>query len=90
LYFDAEEGLRHRCHLFRASELVEFLQGHGTSILDLSASNCLSTVWGEKIRGLRDDPVKWNELLKMELEACRQTGCLDMGTHLIAVIDKPL
>jgi len=88
LYFDAEEGLRHRCHLFRASEFIEFLQGHNISIVDISASNCISTVWGEKIIELKKDSVKWNELLKMELEACRQPGCLDMGTHLIAVVEK--
>jgi hypothetical protein len=23
--------------------------------------------------------------MEMELEACREPGCLDMGTHLIAV-----
>jgi SAM-dependent methyltransferase len=88
LYFDAEEGLRHRCHLFRASEFIDFLEAYRISILDRSASNCISTVWGEKIRTLRDDPVKWEELLRMEVEACRQPGCLDMGTHLIAVIEK--
>lgn len=90
LYFDAEEGLRHRCHLFRASEFIEFLQSHSTSIVDLSASNCISTGWGETVRDLRDDPDKWDELLKMELEACRQPGCLDMGTHIIAVVEKHL
>src|SRR5258705_8097409 len=88
LYFDASEGLRHRCHLFRASEFREFLDAHLVSILTLSASNCLSTVWGEKLKSIRADPVRWEELLRMELEACREPGCLDMGTHLIAVIEK--
>ena len=88
LYFDASEGLRHRCHLFRASEFKEFLEARLVSILTLSASNCLSTVWGEKLKSIRADPVRWEELLRMELEACRETGCLDMGTHLIAVIEK--
>jgi SAM-dependent methyltransferase len=88
LYFDASEGLRHRCHLFRASEFRAFLENHDVSILDFSATNCISTVWGEKLKSLRADPVKWNELLQIELEACRQPGCLDMGTHLLAVIQK--
>ncbi len=35
LYFDASEGLRHRCHLFRGSEFREFLESHRISILDL-------------------------------------------------------
>ena len=89
LYFDASQGLRHRCHLFRASEFSEFLERHKVSILNLSASNCISTVWGEKLKSIRSDPVRWNELLEMELEACRQPGCLDMGTHLLAVVEKP-
>ena len=88
LYFDASEELRHRCHLFRASEFREFLERHRLSILDLTASNCVSTVWGEKLRDIRVDSERWNELLRMELEACRQPGCLDMGTHLLAVIEK--
>ena len=88
LYFDANVGLRHRCHLFRASEFREFLDSHLVSILTLSASNCLSTVWVEKLKSIRADLVRWEELLRMELEACREPGCLDLGTHLIAVIEK--
>ena len=82
------EELRHRCHLFRASEFREFLESQRSSILDVSASNCVSTVWGEKLMDIRGDSARWNELLGMELEACRQPGCLDMGTHLLAVIEK--
>lgn len=88
LYFDASEGLRHQCHLFRANEFREFLEIHRVSILDLSASNCVSAVWGDKLMEVRADSARWNELLRMELEACRQPGCLDMGTHMLAVIEK--
>ena len=89
LYFDASEGLRHRCHLFRASEFRGFLAAHSVSILNVSASNCISTGWREELKAIRDDSVRWDELLRMELEACQQPGCLDMGTHLLAVIQKP-
>lgn len=88
VYFDASEGLHHRSHLFRASEFREFLERHRLSILDFSASNCVSTGWSEKLLDIRADSARWNELLRMELEACRQPGCLDMGTHLLAVIEK--
>ena len=88
LYFDSSEGLRHRCHMFRAQEFREFLEDHGVEILSLSASNCLSGVWGEQLREIRVDPARWNELLNMELEATQQPGCLDMGTHLLAVVGK--
>jgi SAM-dependent methyltransferase len=88
LYFDASEGLRHRCHLFRASEFRKFLEHHNVRILNLSASNCVSTVWGDALKSLRSDQAQWNQLLRIELEACEQPGCLEMGTHLIAVIEK--
>ena len=88
VYFDASEGLRHRSHLFRGNEFREFLESHRVSILDLSASNAVSAVWGDKLKEVRADSARWNELLTMELEACRQPGCLDMGTHILAVIEK--
>jgi len=88
LYFDDSEGLRHRSHLFRAREFRDFLESHGISILDFCASNCVSTVWGERLNEIRADSARWSELLAIELEACRQPGCLDMGTHLIAVVAK--
>jgi hypothetical protein len=74
--------------LFRAAELREFLEGHQVTILNLSASNCVSTVWGESLKEIRADPERWYELLRMEIEACQQPGCLEMGTHLLAVIRK--
>jgi hypothetical protein len=81
--------LRHRCHLFRSGEFKELLEDHGVQILKFSASNCLSAVWGEKLKEIRGDASRWDELLRMELEASQQPGCLDMGTHLIAAVQKP-
>ena len=51
----------------------------------MSASNCVSTVWDERLAREKEDHVKWQELLRMELEACAEPGCLDMGTHIIIV-----
>ena len=79
---------KHYCHLFRAQELAEFLEKNQTKILAISASNCLSATWGEKLVEIRQDSAKWQELLRMELEASREQGCLDMGTHIIAVVEK--
>jgi len=78
----------HHCHLFRSQELVKFLEDNQTQILAISASNCLSAAWGERLVEIRQDSQKWQELLRMELEASREAGCLDMGTHLIAVVEK--
>ncbi|MDY6902630.1 MAG: class I SAM-dependent methyltransferase [Cyanobacteriota bacterium] len=79
---------KQRCHLFSSQELVNFLEQHQTEVLVISASNCLSAVWGERLVEIRQDNQKWQELLRMELEASRKPGCLDMGTHLVAVVEK--
>ena len=76
-------------HLFRATELVTWLEQKGLVLMDISASNCISLTWSEMLIEIRNDAEKWNELLRMELEACADDGCLNMGTHLIAVVKKP-
>lgn len=75
-------------HLFRANEFVKWLKESGLELVDLSASNCISLAWNESLKGIRNDHEKWNELLQMELEACAQDGCLDMGIHIVAVTGK--
>lgn len=75
-------------HLFRAGEVKEWLEQQNLTILNLSASNCISLTWNEMLKEIRSDAEKWNELLRMELEACAEKGCLDMGLHLIVVARK--
>jgi SAM-dependent methyltransferase len=75
-------------HLFRAKELVKWLEQKRLKVLDLSASNCVSLNWNEALKQIRHDSDKWNELLRMEVKACADPGCLSMGTHLIAVAKK--
>jgi len=75
-------------HMFRASELLKWLEKRGLMILEKSASNCISLKWNETLTQIRNDTEKWNELLRMELEACAEEGCLDMGTHLVVVAKK--
>ena len=76
-------------HMFRANELKRWLEQENLTILDLSASNCISLTWNEMLKEIRSDTEKWNELLRMELEAGADDGCLNLGTHLIAVARKP-
>jgi 2-polyprenyl-3-methyl-5-hydroxy-6-metoxy-1,4-benzoquinol methylase len=78
----------HFCHMFRAKEFRELLTRAELDVIAMSASNCLSTGWNEQLAAVRQDAQEWNELLEMELEAAREDGCLDMGTHLIAVARK--
>lgn len=75
-------------HMFRSKELIDWLTLAGLKILDTSASNCISLTWNEKLKQVRDNAEKWNELLRMELEACADEGCLNLGTHIIAVARK--
>jgi len=72
-------------HLYRAGELQAWLAESGLATLHLSASNCLSTGYEETLREIRQDAERWGELLRMEVEACAEAGCLDMGTHIVVV-----
>lgn len=80
---------KHFLHLYRASELRDLLGRAGLEVVAMAASNCLSTGRNDLLVEIRHDAEKWAELLRMELEATREPGCLDMGTHLIAVARKP-
>ena len=89
LRFGSTDGSRHQCQLFRADEFRGLLSSTGWELCALAASNSLSTVWGAPLDQLRLDEVRWAELLAMEVEATQQPGCLDMGSHLIAVMRRP-
>lgn len=78
----------HFMHMFRARELRTWLEKAGLEMLDLSAANCISLTWNEKLSAIRQDPEKWNELLRMELDAGADEGCWGLGTHLIVVARK--
>ncbi|MFC2081791.1 class I SAM-dependent methyltransferase [Candidatus Bipolaricaulota bacterium] len=80
---------RHYCHMFRSDELRGLLAQSGLSIEAVSASDCLAVNWGDALDELSEDDPKWQHLIEMEIEASREAGCLDMGTHLIAVCRKP-
>ena len=75
-------------HLFRAGELRRWLEATGLTVCDLSASHCLSVTWNDTLGQIKSDPEKWNDLLRMEVQACADEGCLNMGTHMIAVVRK--
>jgi 2-polyprenyl-3-methyl-5-hydroxy-6-metoxy-1,4-benzoquinol methylase len=78
----------HRCHLFRSRELRELAEKAQLRVVAMSASNCLSINHDAYLAGLDEDSEAWQELLRMELEACSQDGCLDMGSHIILVGQK--
>lgn len=81
-------GHAHYCHMFRSGELRDLLLQAGLDVLEMSASNCLSTNWNETLTQNHENLAQWDELLRVELEACCQPGCLDMGTHTLAIARK--
>jgi SAM-dependent methyltransferase len=87
LCVETYKASKHHCHMFRAVELRALLEGFGV-VECMSACACLCVGWEEKLGALLDKPEVWEELLRMEVEACREPGALDMGTHLIAVARK--
>jgi len=80
---------RHYNHMYRAAELSAVLEAGDLDILTMSASNALSTTWIERLSSLSEDDEKWLHLIEMEIEACQEPGCLDMGSHLIAICRRP-
>jgi SAM-dependent methyltransferase len=88
LHPDNWSGVSHRCHMFRADELRQLAEQSHLNAITLSASNCLSIKHDEYLASLDEDSEVWHELLRMELEACQQEGCLDMGSHIILVGQK--
>jgi len=57
-------------------------------IVSISASNSLSAGYGARLNKIKSDKERWKELLKMEIQASAEPGCIDMGTHMIAVAQK--
>lgn len=75
----------HAMHLYRWDELRALLERHGCRIAAASAANFLSPAHEESLSSLVDEPTLWQSFLEAEIEACRQPGALDGGTHIIAV-----
>jgi SAM-dependent methyltransferase len=76
---------QHYLHLYRAGEFRKLLEHAGLEIETMSTCHALSSGSGDLRYSVPEDSEMWQQLIAMELEACREQGCLDMGTHLIAV-----
>jgi hypothetical protein len=76
--------------IVRAGEYRQWLERAGLEILALSASGCLSIGWADLLHSYRQDETRWQELLRMELEASAESESLNLGTHLISVARKPV
>lgn len=76
-------------HAYRAAEFRAFVEQTGARVLVISASNCLSSTWGDVIGTWQTDARRWRHLIEIELVASREPGCLDMGAHVLVVAQKP-
>lgn len=74
---------KHKCHLYRSSELVALFERHGFRIEAIASSNAVSTNLEPLLAQLRQDAVQWQTLLDLEREATAQEGFVDGGTHMI-------
>lgn len=74
----AEINNGHVCRLYRWSALERLFAEHPCRVVVASAANFLS-VGNEQ----------WDErFLDLEVEACREPGALDGGTHILAVLER--
>lgn len=76
---------RHYAHLYRAGEFRRTLEEAALKVEIMSASDCLSVNWPDALDEIHEDDPAWAHLIEMEIEACRESGCLHMGAHWIAV-----
>jgi SAM-dependent methyltransferase len=86
----AEINEGHPMHLYRGAELLALLGDHGAEVVAASAANFLSPGHDEFLEEIVDRADLWQAALRAEIDACRQPGALDGGTHMIAVARRPL
>ena len=77
-----------RIKMYRAKELRQLLQNYNCKVVDMSASNCLSTSRQQFLEQNLVTNDAWSDFLRWELDFCAEDGCLDSGTHLIGVAHK--
>jgi ubiquinone/menaquinone biosynthesis C-methylase UbiE len=76
----------HECHMYRWSELSQLLVLYG-EIVGASATNFLTAQHDEALDAASD--TEREQILRWELELCREPGALDGGTHILAVLQTP-
>jgi len=75
---DGELNRGHVLRMYRWSSLERLLERHPCRVITASAANFLSA---------RNDA--WDErLLEIEIQACREPGALDGGTHIVVVLER--
>ena len=79
----------HRCHMYRWSELEALLQTQDCEIVGKSASGFLAINNEHALTKFERDPELFEWFLRWEIEFCQETGAIDGGTHMIAIVRRP-
>ena len=82
------DGGDHWQHMFRGSELREFLESIDCDIVDMSASNSLTNLRGDFLNKIDANSDVWQTLVEAEMGFCSEPGNLDSGEHIIAIVRK--
>jgi ubiquinone/menaquinone biosynthesis C-methylase UbiE len=81
-----ETNRGHECHMYRWSELRDLLARHG-EIVGASAANFVTAQHDDALDAATD--AEREQILRWELDLCREPGVLDSGTHILAVVQTP-
>ena len=73
----------HTAQMFRWREAEDLVQRAGGEVIAASASNFGSLHHDETLGEIASDPAEWRRFLEHEVEACREPGLLDAGTHVL-------
>ena len=82
----AATDLPHEMHLFTWAEIQTLLRDRPCHLLDAASANFLSVRADSLLEGISQEA--WMRFLDLEERACRATGSLDSGTHIIVAIEK--
>jgi len=77
----------HQCHMFRWSEISALLGSFACSMIDASASNCVSLGDAAALATMHRDENRWQTFLDWEEAMCREPGALDGGTHILFAVE---
>src|SRR5438874_896762 len=77
----------HHCHMFRWSEISALLGPLACSMIDASASNCVSLGDAAALAAMHRDENRWQTFLDWEEAMCRELGALDGGTHILFAVE---
>lgn len=76
-------GGPHICQMYRSRDITALVDRCAGEVLAMSASNWASLEKQDSLTSLETNPDRWKRFLEHEVEACREPGALDGGTHIV-------